>query len=174
MTSSISTSAPTPPTCSARCWPRALIRTGERERSPKRRYTWRPVARRNASGPVTLLIGAGADLEARGLDDGTPLHQAAWFGQPDNANLLIDAGAPLDLLDATHESSPIGWAVHGSRYSGGAAARQDVYIAWVRLLLAAGSGLHYPGEPETDRYVQRLLKDASPRVCEVLHNGRPR
>jgi hypothetical protein len=51
------------------------------------------------------------------------LRQAAWFGQPDNARRLIDAGAPLDVLDATHEGSPIGWAVHGSRYSGGAEKR---------------------------------------------------
>src|SRR5215831_17683700 len=32
--------------------------------------------------PVKLLIDAGADLTATGLDSGTPLHQAAWFGQP--------------------------------------------------------------------------------------------
>ena len=42
-----------------------------------------------------------------------PLHQAAWFGQPDNARLLIEAGAPLDVFDSVHESSPLGWAAHG-------------------------------------------------------------
>ena len=120
------------------------------------------------------MISAGADLEAQGLDCGTPLHQAAWFGQPDNARLLIDAGAPLDIFDATHESSPIGWAVHGSRYSGGAEERQDAYVALVRMLLAAGSSLHYPGEPQTDAYFQRLLEDAASRVGEALRNGRPR
>ena len=132
------------------------------------------VAGRNETGPVELLISAGADLEAPGLDSGTPLHQAAWFGQPDNARLLIDAGAPLDIFDATHESSPIGWAVHGCRYSGGAQERQDVYVALVRMLLEAGSSLHYTGEPQTDAYFQRLLKDATPRVGEVLRNGRRR
>ena len=131
------------------------------------------VAGRNETDPVELLISAGADLEAQGLDSGTPLHQAAWFGQPDNARLLIDSGAPLDIFDATHESSPIGWAVHGSRYSGGAEGRQDAYVALVRMLLAAGSSLHYPGEPQTDTYFQRLLEDATSRVGEVLRNGRP-
>ena len=77
------------------------------------------VAGRNDGEPVELLIAAGADLTATGLDSGSPLHQAAWFGQPINAQRLIEAGAPLDVFDATHESSPLGWAVHGSRYSGG-------------------------------------------------------
>ena len=64
-----------------------------------------PPARRRgraepAPAPVALLIAAGADLTATGLDEGTPLHQAAWFGQPDNARLLLEAGAPLDVFDA--------------------------------------------------------------------------
>ena len=125
------------------------------------------VAGRNESDPVTLLIKAGADLAAPGLDSGTPLHQAAWFGQLDNARLLIDAGAPLDVFDATHESSPIGWAVHGSRYSGGAEERQDYYVMLVRIFLSAGASLHYPADPDGDGYIQRLLKDASPQVREI-------
>lgn len=49
--------------------------------------------------PVTFLIDAGADLEAPGLDGGTSLHQAAWFGQPDHARVLIDAGPGLRYPD---------------------------------------------------------------------------
>jgi len=131
------------------------------------------MAGRNAPGPVAFLIEAGADLAARGLDTGTPLHQAAWFGQPDNARLLIGAGAPLDIFDDKHESSPIHWGVHGSRYSGGADERQDAYVAVVRLLLDAGSSLRYPGEPAGDAYLQRLRRDASPRVAELLPDSAP-
>jgi hypothetical protein len=126
------------------------------------------LAGRNDTAVVEFLIRAGADLAAPGLDDGTPLHQAAWFGQPGNARLLIDAGAPLDVFDGTHASSPIGWAVHGSRNSGGATERQDLYVALVEMLLEAGSGLSYPGEHQSDAYIRRLLADASPRVREVL------
>ena len=115
-----------------------------------------------------MLINAGADLTAPGLDSGTPLHQAAWFGQPANAWLLIDAGAPLDVFDSTHQSSPLGWAVHGSRYSGGTEQRQDVYVELTQMLLDAGSSLHYPNEPDSDAYFARLLKDASPAVRQVL------
>ena len=42
--------------------------------------------------PLKLLLDAGADLDARALDGGTALHQAAWFGSPENARLLIEAG----------------------------------------------------------------------------------
>ncbi len=126
------------------------------------------VAGRSDPGAVKLLIEAGADLAARGLDSGTALHQAAWFGQPENARLLIDAGAPLDVFDDVHEASPVHWAAHGSRYSGAAEERQSAYEALVEMLLAAGSGLHYPNDPESDAYKKRLLKDASPRVREVL------
>lgn len=126
------------------------------------------VAGRQDTRAVELLIGAGADLAATGLDSGTPLHQAAWFGQPDNARLLIDAGAPLDVFDTTHESSPVGWAVHGSRYSGDAAERQNAYVSIVEMLLDAGSSLRYPEEPDSDAYVRRLLDDASPEVRDIL------
>ena len=120
--------------------------------------------------PVKLLIRAGADVTAPGLDSGTPLHQAAWFGQPQNARLLIDAGAPLDVFDAIHQSSPIGWAVHGSQYSGGAEERQDAYVALVEMLLAAGSSIQYPNERPSNLYMQRLLGDGSARIREVLES----
>lgn len=122
--------------------------------------------------PVRLLLAAGADLVARGLDDGTPLHQAAWFGQPGNARLLLEAGAPLDVFDRVHRSSPLGWAVHGSRHSGDADTRQDAYVELVRMLLDAGSSLRYPGEPG-DAYWRRLREDASPPVLRELPDSPP-
>lgn len=113
------------------------------------------------------LIGTSS-VPATRRNEGTPLHQAAWFGQPGNARLLIEAGAPLDVFDATHHSSPLGWAVHGSRYSGGAAERQATYVALVAMLLEAGSSLHYPDEPKSDTYYRRLLADASEQVAPLL------
>lgn len=145
-----------------------VVRTG----NPEEDRLLADVAGRNPSAPVELLIRAGANLAAPGLDDGTPLHQTAWFGQPANARLLIEAGAPLDVFETTHASSPIGWVAHGSRYSGGAEEREEAYVEVARLLLDAGCSLHYPGEPESDAYFQRLLKDASPGVAALLRTAR--
>ena len=144
-----------------------VARTG----NPEEDRLMADVAGRNDPEPVKLLIQAGADLTATGLDSGTPLHQSAWFGQPRNARLLLDAGAPLDVFDDVHESSPLHWAVHGSRYSGGAEEREDAYVELVEMLLAAGSSVHYPDDPGGDAYRQRLLRDASPRVRKVLQRA---
>jgi ankyrin repeat protein len=111
---------------------------------------------------VQLLVDAGADLAATAMDGGTALHQAAWFGQPDNARLLIEAGAPLDVYDACHDSSPLGWAVHGSRYSGGADDAQAAYVALVEMLLRAGSPIR------GQAYLDRLRRDASEQVAPLL------
>jgi ankyrin repeat protein len=142
----------------------AVARTG----NPEEDRLLADIAGRGDPRPVELLINAGADLTAPGLDDGTPLHQAGWFGQPANARLLIDAGAPLEIFDATHHGSPIGWAVHGSRYSGGADERQDAYVALVQMLLDAGASLHHPDQSPTDTYIRRLLDDASSQVRKLL------
>jgi len=131
------------------------------------------VAGRGDIAPVAVLVAAGADLCAPGLDDGTPLHQCAWFGQPTNARLLIEAGAPLDVFDGVHQSSPIGWVSHGSRYSGGAAGRQSSYVELARLLLEAGCSLAYPDDPEGSAYLERLLRDATPAVADVLRGAAP-
>ena len=145
-----------------------VVKTG----NPEEDRLLADVAGRNPTEPVTLLIAAGANLSAPGLDDGTALHQAAWFGQPENARLLIDAGAPLEIFDGVHTSSPLGWAVHGSRYSGDAAQREADYIAIVRMLLDAGAKLHYPDTPDNDDYYHRLLTDASPGVAKFLRINR--
>ncbi len=126
------------------------------------------IAGRAESEPVSLLIDAGADLTAPGLDDGTPLHMAAWFGQPQNVKILLEAGAPLDIFDHVHESSPLGWAIHGSRYSGNAENRQQEYTEIVKMLLDAGSSLYYPGDPAGDAYLKRLHQDATPVIRKLL------
>ncbi len=125
------------------------------------------VAGRVRTEPVRFLIDCGAELTARGLDDGTPLHQSAWFGEPDNAAILIDAGAPLDIFDSCHNSSPLHWAVHGSRYSGDAEIRQDRYVRLVEMLLNAGSNLHYPGD-DSESYLRRLFDDATEPVRNAM------
>jgi ankyrin repeat protein len=139
------------------------VRTG----NPEEDRLFADIAGRADPEPVRFLIAHGADLTARGLDDGTPLHQAAWFGEPDNAALLIEAGAALDIFDNCHNSSPLHWAVHGSRYSGHAAFRQKRYMALVEMLLDAGSSLHYPDD-ESDSYLRRLFADATESVRKAM------
>jgi len=141
-----------------------VVRTG----NPEEDRLLADVAGRPETAPVEFLIAAGADLTAPALDDGTPLHQAAWFGQPQNARLLMDAGAPLDVYERVHGYSPIGWVAHGSGASGGAAARQKVYVELARMLLDAGASLAHPKDPGGNLYLESMLSEASEPVCAVL------
>ena len=88
-----------------------------------------------------MLLERGADIAARGLDGGTPLHIAAWFGAPKCVRLLLEFDAPLELRGDDHDLTPLGWLAHGSRFSGGADERQEVYVDIARQLLDAGAKL---------------------------------
>jgi ankyrin repeat protein len=61
-----------------------------------------------------LLLNAGADIAARGEHGGTPLHWAAWSGNLNGVNLLLEHNAPVDLLCEDYGRTPLGWAVHAS------------------------------------------------------------
>lgn len=117
---------------------------------------------------LEILLDAGASIEARGLDGGTALHQAAWFGQPEVVKTLIQRGAPLETLCVAHLKTPLGWAAHGSRYSGGADRRTEVYVEIAERLLEAGASLVDPLHPRKDRKGTWLLRDAGPEVAAVL------
>lgn len=56
-----------------------------------------------------------------------PLHVAAEFGQTDAAQVLLDYGAKVSLLDAENDAIPLGWAAFFGR--------PEI----VAVLLAAGS-----------------------------------
>ena len=51
---------------------------------------------------ILLDHGAKIDLKAKNKDEATPLHWAAFFGQKGMVALLIDAGAPTNVVDANH------------------------------------------------------------------------
>lgn len=117
---------------------------------------------------VVLLLDAGADITARGLDGGTALHQAAWFGQPEMAEILIRHGAPLEILCREHQSTPLGWAAHGSSFSGGAKEREEAYVKIAEWLLEAGASLVHPHDPDPEVAGGWLLGQCSLEVAEVI------
>ncbi len=123
---------------------------------------------RQALDPVRFLLENGVDLNARGLDDGTALHQAAWFGQPGQVDLLLSFQHPIDPVDRVHRFTPLGWCAHGSSFSGDAQSRQNDYARIARTLLEAGATLAHPIETDPDPHGNWLLREASPEVAEVL------
>lgn len=119
--------------------------------------------------PVELLLGSGAPLDVPGLDGGTPLHCAAWFGQLHHVRRLLEVGAPLDVWDACHHSTPLHWAIHGAEFSDTGAELADDYAEIVRLLLAAGATTRYPeGVQARQTYRERLFENPPPAVRAAL------
>ncbi len=89
---------------------------------------------------VRLLLKAGFDPSTPGMDSGSALHVACWFGYVDIVRLLLDQ-VPLDLKDRNHGSPPLGWATHGSQWCNNL---KGDYVAVVEALLKAGADLNAP------------------------------
>jgi ankyrin repeat protein len=61
---------------------------------------------------VRWLLGQGANANARNtnLSRQTALHNAAWNGDLDMVQLLVEHGADLHARDGEHDNTPLGWA----------------------------------------------------------------
>jgi ankyrin repeat protein len=101
------------------------------------------IARAAADGndaAVALLHDLGVPLGNRGGGmGGTPLHWAAWWGRVSTVELLLDRGADPHADSPNLFSTPLGWAVHGSRHS--PRAGDDDYLVIGRRLVEAGAEL---------------------------------
>jgi ankyrin repeat protein len=56
---------------------------------------------------IALLLARGADLRRGNAHGWTPLHQAAYGGQPARARMLIEAGAPVDVSARGDGGTPL-------------------------------------------------------------------
>lgn len=92
---------------------------------------------------AAILLDHGLEPGARGTDGKTALHVAAYLAHVALAELLVERGAPLDVVDETYATPPFVWAMHAwlvEKKRG----RDDDYRAVLRLLARAGATL----EPE--------------------------
>ena len=89
-----------------------------------------------------LMLKAGLPVTVRGQHRGTPLHWAAWHGNFDLVQALLRHGPALEDTDNDFQSTPLGWATHGSQ--NGWHRETGDYPAVVQTLLEAGAKL-----PET-------------------------
>lgn len=89
---------------------------------------------------VRLLLKAGVDPATPGMDSGSALHTACWFGYLEVVKLLVNK-VPLDLCDDVHGSPPLGWACHGAQWCRNIRGN---YTAVVETLIAHGADVNAP------------------------------
>jgi ankyrin repeat protein len=103
-------------------------------------------AENNNTETVRLMLIAGWPVSARGQHGATPLHFAAWHGNPVMTRGILERNPPLEVLDHDFTMTPLGWALHGSVH-GWNRARGN-YGGTVEMLLAAGARV--PPESSTN------------------------
>jgi hypothetical protein len=111
-----------------------------------------------------LMLRAGFDPAAPGVDGGTALHAACWVGNvPLVEGVLARGVVPLDARDPTHKSTPLGWAAFGSvnRHARGAD-----YPAVAERLVAAGADITALANGQGRTLLQ--MSQGNPRMQEAL------
>jgi hypothetical protein len=96
-------------------------------------------ARNNETRVVRAMLKAGLPVDARSQHNGTPLHWAAFHGNCEMVKAILPFGPPLEATDADFNSTPLGWAVHGSEH--GWNRQSGDYALTVEALIAAGARL---------------------------------
>ena len=61
---------------------------------------------------IRWLVDQGVDVNIRIHHGLTALHEASWGGHSDAVEVLVEAGADVEAIDETHQSTPGGWAAH--------------------------------------------------------------
>jgi ankyrin repeat protein len=106
------------------------------------------------------MLAAGLPPDALGQHNATPLHWAAFHGNVDMLREILGYNPPLNTTDTDFQSTPLGWAIHGSVH-GWYCATGD-YPTVVRLLLDAGANPPHVITGGSDA-VQTVLRQHGPR-----------
>jgi ankyrin repeat protein len=113
--------------------------------------------RRNTQA-VEMMLQAGWPAAVFGEYAQTPLHWAAFHGNPEMVRILLAHEAPLEAEEQSFKGTPLGWALHGSQNSWH--RDQADYPRTVEALLAAGAKLSRPVEDieATEEVLEVLLQ----------------
>lgn len=110
---------------------------------------------------VRAFLSIGFPRTGRGQDNGTALHLAAWLGDPAMVRELLQAGLDIEDAGDVHGSTPLGWALHGSKFS----RRENAdHPGVVQVLLDAGADTTKP----TNKFGESLMNWASPEIAKIL------
>ncbi|MBV9470899.1 MAG: ankyrin repeat domain-containing protein [Abitibacteriaceae bacterium] len=90
---------------------------------------------RNNTAAVRVMLKAGFDINAQGVNNSTPLDRAALWGYLDTVNLLLEHNASLTVVN-DFGGTPLGACIYGSLHF---INEQSNHAACVESMLRAGA-----------------------------------
>jgi hypothetical protein len=109
---------------------------------------------------VRFLLDRGVDVGTRAPKDGdTALHIAAYNGHVALVELLLERGAPVNVVDDVHHTPPLVWAMHAWLVENRNDA--EAYRRTLRMLADAGADV----KPE---WLDHDRLRADPKLCAAL------
>jgi ankyrin repeat protein len=116
-------------------------------------------ARNNETSVVRLLLECGLPIDGTSQHQATALHWAGFHGNAEMTKMLLRYRPALDVTDADHHGTPLGWAIHGSEHGWDREAGD--YAGTVEALLNAGAKLpeEIGGSPAVQAVLRRKGKD---------------
>jgi len=105
--------------------------------SPAGRRHLAHAARNNDLSAARLMLRARFPIDAVSQHHATALHWAAWHGNAEMVQLILERQPELEDSHNDYQSTPFGWAIHGSE--NGWHRKTGDYGATVEALLNAGA-----------------------------------
>jgi len=114
-------------------------------------------ARNNDTAAVNAMLARGFPVLAQSQHSATPLHWAAFHGNPDMLRAVLERNPPLDIQDGQFKSTAMGWLIHGAanHWRGISTAR---YGECARLLLDAGVPVEESALPTGHDELDQVLR----------------
>ncbi|HEY3857925.1 MAG TPA: ankyrin repeat domain-containing protein [Verrucomicrobiae bacterium] len=118
------------------------------------RYCWETNLHIEA---VRLMLDLGFPISSPESAHGyTPLHNAAWAGDADLVELLLQRGHPTNIIDPRYKATPLNYALHDCLVE--KRHPEGDFVRVVKLLLDAGSPLQGIDFPTGNDAIDELLR----------------
>jgi ankyrin repeat protein len=114
-------------------------------------------ARNNNHRAVSTMLRRGFPVTALSQHGGTPLHWAAFHGNPDMMEDVLRYNPPIDAQDRQFHGTPMDWLIHGALNPWGFSTGRHGECA--HLLLSAGACVNEALLPIGHDAVDRMLRD---------------
>jgi ankyrin repeat protein len=114
-------------------------------------------ARNNNLPAVRAMLRCGFRVTARSQHGATPLHWAAFHGNPDMMEVVLQYSPPLDARDRQYDGTAMDWLIHGALAPWGYSSGRHGECAG--MLLRAGVGFDEASLPTGHDDLDRVLRE---------------